>query len=437
MNSMTAFLRANAWLAVIFVAIAFALYQLVDPAPPREFTLATGQEGGRYHALGDYLHAELARQGVTVNLVPTAGSGDNMGLLTDPNSDVSIAFVQSGMERMFDFGETELASLGSLYYEPIWLFYRTDIAIDSVGSLKGLNVAVGDAGSGTRAVGQYLLAENGLRGDGRNFTAVEEGGERALELLRAGDVDAAFFTVSPDSDLIRTLIAQPDIDFLDIRRSESYTARYAFLSSVPVPEGLLDLERNIPATDRTTLASTATLVVNARFHPALTPLVLEALARPLRQGGVLEQPGAFPAATHVGFPLTKEAEHYHEYGAPFLMRYLPFWAASLVDRLVIFVIPLLVILVPLSKIAGPLYRWRIRSRIYTWYRYLLDTDRRVVEGAVDDPGEERRKLDKLADELAAVDVPLSYSDELYQLKQHVEYVKRRLQQYPTAGGPES
>ena len=434
MNSVTAFLRTNAWLVVVIVAAAFALYQLVDPAPPREFTLATGQEGGRYHALGEYLRDELTREGVTVKLVPTAGSGDNMRLLTDPESEVSIAFVQSGMERVFDAGDTELAGLGSLYYEAIWLFHRTDVAIDSVGGLKGRVVAVGEGGSGTRAVGQYLLAENGLHGNGRDFTPVEEGGERAVELLRSGEVDAAFFTVSPDSDLIRTLIALPDIDFLDIRRSESYTARYPFLSSVPIPEGLLDLERNIPANDRTTLASTATLVVNERFHPALTPLVLETLARRLRQGGVLEAPDAFPSASHVGFGLTKEAGHYHEYGPPFLMRYLPFWAASLVDRMVILVIPLLFILVPLSKVAGPLYRWRIRSRIYTWYRYLLDTDRRIVEGAVDDRAAEHRKLDKLADELAEVEVPLSYSDELYQLKQHVEYVKRRLGQRDDQSG---
>ena len=133
-----------------------------------------------------------------------------------------------------------------------------------------------------------------------------------------------------------------------------------------------------------------------------------------------------PTPTNVGFELTKEADHFYAYGPPLLMRYMPFWAASLIDRMIIFVIPLLVIIIPLSKIAGPLYRWRIRSRIFTWYRYLLDTDRRIVEGTIADPAEELRRLDGLADELAGVDVPLSHSDELYHLKQHLEYVKRRL-----------
>lgn len=430
MDSISAFLRANAWLALAIVVIALALYQFVDPAPPREITMATGDEEGRYFELGEYLKAQLQKEGVTLNVISTEGSKENMDLLIDTDSDVSIAFVQSGMEEVFDHGETVLGSLGSLYYEPIWIFYRSEIALDSATGLKGLRVAVGESGSGTRAVARYLLAENGLLDGDSGFRLVEEGGKRAVALLQDGEIDAAFFTVSPQSDIIRALIDLPGIDFLDIRRSAAYTARYPFLSSVSISEGLLDLERNIPDSDRTTLASTATLVVNEHFHPALTPLVLELLSRRLQQGGILERPGAFPSPSHVGFSLTKEADHYYEHGPPFLLRYLPFWAASLVDRLVIFIIPLLVIMVPLLKVAGPLYRWRIRSRIYKWYRYLLETDRRLAEGEIDDREEEKRQLDELADELASIDVPLSYSDELYQLKQHVEYVSRRLESQP-------
>jgi len=425
MDNVKLFLKANAWLLAAIVAITLVLYQFVDPAPPTEITVATGEEGGHYYELGEYLKHELAKEGVTLNVVRTAGSAENMERLVDPESDVSIAFVQSGMEQIFDAGEAVLSSLGSLYYEPMWLFYREDIVLDSIRGLQGYRVAAGKEGSGTLAVARYLLAENGLLGDD-GITLVEEGGDRAVELLQAGEIDAAFFTVAPQSEVIQTLIHAPGIDFLDVRRSAAYTARYSFLSSVAISEGLLDLQYNIPDTDRRTLASTATLVVNERFHPAYTPLVLELLSRRLNAGGVLEKPGEFPSATHVGFDLTKEAEHFYAYGPPLLMRYLPFWAASLVDRLIIFVIPLLVIVIPLSKVAAPLYRWRIRSRIFTWYRDLLETDRRIVEGRVEDRQEELRKLDRLADELAEIEVPLSYSDELYHLKQHVEYVKRRL-----------
>ena len=279
---------------------------------------------------------------------------------------------------------------------------------------------------GASAVVEYLMAENGLPDAGDGLVPVEAGGKNAVDLLRTGEIDAAFFTVSPLSKTIQSLIDMPEIDFLDIRRSEAYAARTPFLSSVSITEGLLDLEHNIPPENRTTLASTATLVVNDRFHPALTPLVLDILAQRLREGGILERPGEFPSTRNVGISLTKEAEHYLEQGPSFLMRYLPFWAASLVDRLVIFVVPLLVIVIPLIKLAGPLYRWRIRSRIYTWYRHLQETERKFVEGKIEHPKEEVHRLDMLTEELASLDVPLSYADELYELKEHIAYVRGRL-----------
>ena len=426
MSSINAFIKANAWLVVTVALVAVALYQFVEPAPPREITMATGDLDGYYHELGTYLQDSLRREGVELKLIPTAGSSDNMELLTDPDSDVSIAFVQSGMEWVFDTGETTLASLGSLYYEPIWLFYRREVALDTARDLTGLRVAVGARGSGTRAVVGFLMAENGLPGAGDELIALEVGGKSAVELLRAGDIDAAFFTVSPRSDTIQSLIDMPEIDFLDIRRSEAYTARYPFLSSVSITEGLLDMGRNIPPEDRTTIASTATLVVNDRFHPALTPLVLELLSRRLREGGMLERPGEFPSERNVGISLTKEAEHYLKKGPSFLLRYLPFWAASLVDRLVIFIVPLLAIGIPLIKLAGPVYRWRIRSRIYTWYRHLQETERKLAAGVIENPLKEVERLNSLTQELATVDVPLSYADELYELKEHIEYVRSRL-----------
>jgi TRAP transporter TAXI family solute receptor len=427
MGSIKTFVKTNLWLAVAVVLIAIGLFQFVEPAPPRQITMATGDEDGYYHALGKYLQDGLQREGVDLRLVSTAGSSENMKLLADPDGPVSIAFVQSGMETIFDTGEAALASLGSLYYEPIWLFYRRAVSLDIARDLRGLRVAVGTEGSGTQALAEYLMAENGLSGTSDGFILVEAGGEEAVELLRSGDIDAAFFTVSPRSDTIRSLIDMPEIDFLDVRRSKAYTVRYPFLSSVSITEGLLDLARNIPPEDRTTLASTATLVVNDRFHPSLTPLVLELLSRQLRRGGMLEQPGEFPSARNVGFDLTKEAEHYFRNGPPFLLRYLPFWAASLVDRLIIFVVPLLVIIIPLIKLAGPLYRWRIRSRIYTWYRHLQEMESRLTEGKIKNFAEEKHRLDTLTEELASVDVPLSYADALYELKQHVEYVRGRLE----------
>lgn len=425
--SMKSILKANLWIFAAVSLLVLVLFQFVDPAPPKEMTLASGSESGRYFELAQRLKYELRKEGVTLNILNTAGSEENLELLTSAESPVSIAFVQSGMEEIFDSGEAKLNGLGSLYYEPIWLIYRKSLELEFVSDLRNRRIAVGEQGSGTKAVAQFLLNENGLLFGAGKTELVEAGGEDAVALLEAGTIDAGFFMVPAESDLIRRLIGIEGFDFLDMRRHAAYRARYRSLSSVPITEGLLDLQENLPNEDRVVLAAVATLVVNDRFHPSLTPIVLEAMRRVVSNGGVLEERDEFPSAEYVGYPLTKEADHYFEYGPPFLLRFMPFWAASLVDRLIILVIPLLFVLIPLAKLAGPIYRWRIRSRIYRWYKFLRETDQKIVGGTIQkDLETERNRLEKLEDELASVEVPLSYSDELYHLRQHVEYVSRRL-----------
>lgn len=426
------FLKANLWMVAVVALLVVVLFQFVDPAPPREITLASGSETGRYFELAERLKDELRREGVTLNVLETAGSEENLQLLTKEDSPVSIAFVQSGMEEIFDAGEVRLKGLGSLYYEPIWLIYRKSLELDLVSDLRNRKIAVGEKGSGTRAVAQFLLNENGLLFGAGQTELVETGGEEAAALLESGELDAGFFMVDAESDMILRLIGIEGFDFLDMRRHAAYRARFRSLSSVPITEGLLDLKENLPPEDRVVLAAVATLVVNDSFHPSLTPIVLEAMRRIVSEGGVLEQRDEFPSGEYVGYSLTKEADHYFEYGPPFLLRFMPFWAASLVDRLVILVIPMLVILIPLGKLAGPVYRWRIRSRIYRWYKFLRETDQKIVGGTIQkDLERERERLDKLEDELASVEVPLSYTDELYHLRQHVEYVSRRLKAIET------
>ncbi len=433
MDSIKAFLKANLWLALVALVLVVVLVQFIDPAPPKEITIATGGERGRYYELARRIETELGKEGVKLNILQTAGSAENLEMLTSPDSPVSIAFVQSGMEEVFDEGDAELRSLGSLFYEPIWLFFRNDAPLELLSDLAGRRVSIGIQGSGTRAVASFLMRENGL-GEGAEIVELQD--EAAVAALRRGEIDAAFFMMSASSATIRSLASEPSIDFLDVRRFEAYKARYPFLSSVVVSEGLLDLQGNVPSESKTVLAAAATVVVNDRFHPSLTPLVLQALDSVLRPGGLLERRGEFPSAEYVGYPLTGEAQHYYKYGPPFLLRFMPFWAASLVDRLVMVIIPLMVLLIPLAKLAGPIYRWRVRYRIYRWYKFLRETDRKIVAGTIEENLEpEREKLAKLESELASVDVPLSYSEELYHLREHVEYVTRRLRALSPSAQP--
>lgn len=435
MIALKEFLKANGWMVIVVGVVLAVAYHFVDPAPPSSIDVATGVAGGRYQQVAEQLRARLAGEGLTLNLVPSAGSMANLDALTDAQGDVSMAFVQTGVDELYDGDTSELLGLGALYYEPLWIFYRRARPPELIPDLAGRRLAIGAPGSGTNAVARLLLESSGLvlTGRAQNVTPAPIGGEEAVAALRAGDVDAAFFVQSASSPLIQKLAFDPSYDFLPIRRADAYIRHFPFLSRVTIPAGLLDLGRDVPDSDRRMLSPVATLVVNQRFHPALTPLVLEAARDVLGSGALLERAGEFPNGKFSDFPLSSEAAHYYQSGPPFLMRYMPFWAASLVDRLIILLVPLLVILLPLARLAGPLYQWRTRSKIYRWYQYLQDTDKKIRDGSIEaETAAQIQRLRELEVELSKVEVPLSYMDQLYNLHVHVGLVLERLQELDAA-----
>jgi len=429
---MLRFLRANLWFIVVAAGLITASLLVLDPAPPRELTLATGQANGAYHAFGQKLAARLAAQGITLHLRTTQGSVENLGLLADGSGDVTLALVQTGVPAPEG---AELHALGSLFYEPVWVFTRADLALDTLRDLRGRRIAGGAEGSGTLPVALRVLEGNGLlapAGAAPGVDLLRIGGADAAEALRAGRVDAACFVGSPGGELIRGLLRDPALRFHGLRRERAYDAAFPNLATLTVGEGQLDLAANIPSGDRALLAATVTFVVNERFHPGLTPVLLESAGAVLRDGGALERPGEFPAARPTDHPLLAEAAHYHKHGPPFLMRYLPFWAATVAFRIFILMVPLLALLIPLLRLAPPIYAWRTRSRIYRWYAHLREVDQHLTTGV--DAGTIARDIERLhalQDEILKVKVPHSYADELYDLHLHIDWSIRRLERART------
>jgi uncharacterized protein len=419
------FIRTNGWIVLVTVAAVTAAFLLLDPAPPREFTLATGRPDGAYHKFGLQLAEELAAQGLTMHVRSTQGSVENLRLLGDRESGVSIALVQSGISGE----ETELRALASLFHEPLWVFTKAGFPLGTLQDLRGRRVAVGTEGSGTLPVALRVLELNGLLTSPGPQVQVERiGGEEAAGALREGRVDAALFVGSPQGELIRGLLADSSLTFHGLRRELAYRAAMPNLTTLTIGEGQLDLAANRPPEDRVVLSSVVMLVVNEAFHPGLTPAILEAATRLLENGGALEQPGEFPAPRPSDFPLLAEATHFHRNGPPILMRYLPFWAATIAFRVVIFVVPLLALLIPLIRMAPPIYAWRTRSRIYRWYSHLREVDQRLASGAINETVDrDIAALHNLQDEILGVKVPLSYADELYDLHLHIEWVIQRLE----------
>ncbi|MFG0380160.1 TAXI family TRAP transporter solute-binding subunit [Pseudomonas sp. zbq_18] len=417
---------ANLWLVPVIAGLVGALFYFVAPPPPMHARMATGALGGGYHSFAERLRDELAQQGFELELVQSRGSQDNLAKLD--SGEVQLALVQSGQElSLSDTQREKISGLGVMYREPLWLFLGEKVRFERLADLLKLRLAIGSEGSGTQAITAALLQANRIAPDSYPPQWQAIGGTPAAEALIDGRLDAAFFVGPAENPLIQRLAGEPKVHLVGLRRIDAYLARLPYLSRVEVGEGMLDLGHNVPDRDIATLGPVATLVAGEGFHPSLTPLILEAARTVLKNGSLLDPAGSYPTRPPLSLPILDEAEYYYAKGLPILQRYLPFRIASLADRYIILAIPLVILLFPLFKAIGPIYQWRIRARIYRWYKHLREIDQQLYSGKLEgDISAEIERLEKLEDELARVEVPLSYSNELYELHMHLRYMIERL-----------
>jgi len=426
---------------LLVLAACVVAYVVVDPAPPRHVVLATGQENSAYEEFGRKYAAQLARDGIKVQLQRSLGSEDNLQRLLDGKAD--IAFVQSGSTSEDQAERSELMSLGSLFTEPVWLFLREGdkrhkLEVRSLTQLKGLRINLGPEGTGVPKLFRQILAVNGVE-PGQLRISTLENTPATVELL-AGRIDGIVFSSAPEAPLIQMLLQTPGIRLFDFRQAEAYTRRLPFLTHVVLPRGIVDLGKDIPAQDFHLIAPTATLVAREGLHPALVDEFVKAATEIHGGAGWFQQQGQFPSPKYTEIPVSREAAKYYRDGPPFLQRYLSFWLANLFDRLWVVVVALAALVIPLSKIVPPLYVWRIRSRVYRWYGQL-----RAVEQALEnaDPAQCEevradllRRLDDIEARVNHISIPLAYADALYGLRSHINFVRQRVRgrlQNPTAG----
>ena len=406
---------------VLIVAAAFWIaYQFIRPAPPDKVVITTGEEVGSYHTFAERYRDILARNDITLELRPSNGSADNLKRLLDDASNVDAGFVQAGITRPED--APGLESLGSVYYEPIWVFYRAEKPIDRLAQLAGKRISIGREGGGTRALAMKLLQANEIADTPTTLLALPS--TEAAEALVAGSIDAMIIVAGPQTGVVRALLYSPSIRLYSFSRAPAYTKLFPFLAVVKLPQGAIDLVRDIPTRDTDLLATTATVVVRDDFHPALAALMVQAMTEVHRSPGPLQKVGEFPIARNDDLPMNDEALHYYKSGPPFLQRYLPFWAATLVDRAVVLLLPLLAVLIPLMRIAPPLYNWRVRSKINRWYGELKFLEQEIRDRYDSARYEEYTKqLEALEDKAYARRIPLGFTDQVYTLRQHIDIVR--------------
>ena len=412
---------------VLAAGVAFSIAVLfIKPAPPKRLILAYAPDEGGAGWYAKRYQDFLKRNGVTLELHPTKGSATSLDLISYP-SDVSIAFVQSGTPAA---GDGAVNSLGSLSYIPLWVFYRGE-PIDDVRALKSRRLAVGNPLSGTRALAKLLLAATGADGGGTVLLPLER--DEGTEQLKKGSIDALFVVAPAESPAVKKLAAVPGIRLLSFARADAYARRFAYLSRLVLPRGVFDLAADVPDRDVTLLSPTLNLLARDTLHPALAYLLMRAATEIHGGAGILDNAGEFPAAREAGFPLSSQARRYYQTGAPFLQRYLPFWAANLVDRLWVMLVPIIAILIPLGRVVPALYRWRVRSRIFRWYGRLKQIELQLDENPELPTREDiLTRLDEIERAVNKIPTPLAYQENLYAFREHVEVVRRRIAR-PVAG----
>ena len=410
-------------LLLIVVGAFWLTSHYMRPAPPDAFVMTTGAEGGAYHVFGERYRDILARDGVRVELRPSAGSIENLKRLTDPASDVEAAFIQGGI------GSPETASgllsLGAIYYEPLWIFYRGERDLELATELLGKRIAIGPEGSGTRALAFRLLKAVGADASTTDFAPL--GGNDAAAGLIQGTVDAVVMVASPDAPAVQHLIKADGIRIFSISNAEAFARRFPFLTVLTLPRGVFDLAAQKPDRDITLLAPTASIVVRKDFHPALAFLLLKAASEVHAGSGILQRHREFPAPRESEFRLADEADRYFKSGEPFLRRYLPYWLANLVERMVVFLLPLFAVLVPAMKILPGLLQWRAKSRVFRWYGEIKYLESELLS----DSRPERipeilARLDEIEQGVDRTPVPRNYSDYVYNLRTHIEVVRSRI-----------
>ncbi|QJB55868.1 TAXI family TRAP transporter solute-binding subunit [Pseudodesulfovibrio sp. zrk46] len=411
--------------AIITLAAALWIaWQYADPAPPTKVTIAAGSPTGAYFKYARQYAEYFAKQGIELEIIETNGSMDNLERMSAADSKVDAAFMQGGIATPEQ--HPDLRSLGSLYYEPLWVFYRKDLKVKKISDMKGLRIAIGPEGSGTNFVISRILSENGIEKD--NTKLMEVGAATAIPALRKDEIDVLFLIAGVKSKVIETLSDPSDnIELMSFDRAEAYSRSHHYLQRLILPHGALDLANDLPSKDISMLAPTANLVVRDDIHAAIKYLFLLAAADIHMKGDIFAMPGTFPNNKGLLFPLTDEAASFYKNGAPFLMRFLPYALAVNLERLKILLIPLLTLLYPLFKVTPPAYRWQIRRRIFKWYKHLKELDIEAYDiTTLEQAQNMRARLEELDRQVMETSVPLSYSDYIYSLRLHVHLIQDRL-----------
>ena len=407
--------------ALLAATCIWVSFRFLQPIPPRRIVLASGPEFSLYHLQAQRYKEVLAPEGVTVEVRMTAGAGENLRLLLDPKSGVDIAFTQGGLAQ---FPEADaLVMLASIYYEPLWIFVRRGERIDALAALAGKRITLAVPGSGTQALAIQLLAASGVTS--ANATFLRTSADGAAAALKLRHVDASLMVGGVRTPAILSALTDPALELVSLAQADAYPQRYSFLTRRTLHAGTIAFAPLTPPRDVALISTEAMLAARDGLYPAIVNLLLEHIRDLHDDQGYFEAPGEFPNIEQVDLRVSPDAVRHKRFGPNLLYRYLPFWVATVFERFVIIVVPLLVVMVPLLSFLPQILEWRVRSRIYRWYGELTLLENDVHSRTGGFPIERwLSDLERIQGAAERITTPVSFASEAYTLREHIDLVRR-------------
>jgi TRAP-type uncharacterized transport system substrate-binding protein len=422
-----AFLRAPAGIALLVVTavvLLWTLFATLRPLPGRDVTIAADPAGDVYARTAERYRQILARDGVRLHVINTNGAIDNVRLLKDPHSGIDAAFVLAG--TMSEEQAPGLESLGTLFYDEAWVFYRSSGPLLPPSQWGGWRISIGPEGSASRPLALKLLQLNGA--DATKLHLLDYTPERAAQALLAGELDVAILVTDWESPVVQTLSRAPQVRLLGFPRADAYVALYPFLNKLVLPRGVADLATDRPPEDTALIAAKVSLIVRDGLHPALQFLLLRAATDVQSRPGMFRRAGDFPAAEEIDLPLSTEARRFYRSGPSFLQRTLPFWLAVFVQRMLLLIVPLVGIIYPLWSLAPKLYFWTKRRRLYPMYRELKLLELAATGTSGSARAEILKQLEDLDRRARDLTMPGPLNESAYTLRAYIQALRNRVLQ---------
>jgi len=417
--------------AVGIVGIVSLILIYLFPAPPSKVTMATAFKGSSFEYYGRQYREIFARSNVDLELLPTSGAAENMKLLQDPRSGVDFSLMVSGVSD--GKHAPGLLSLGTVYNNPYWIFYSSNEPFDRLSQLMGKRIAVGPEGSGTRSSAVQILGKGGVNSETATFLPFA--GTAAVEAINDGKVDAIWILGAPDATAVKSLLQNPKVRIMSFPTAEAFTRIFPDLARMVLPQGVIDIYRNIPPNDVQLIGSTTRVLVRGDLHPEIVQLLLQTMVEVHGGSNIFQRVGEFPNGTDVEYPVAPAAIDFYKNGPSFMQRHLPLWLSVHAQRAIAVLVTAIALGLPMFRFLPTAYNWLTRRRLFHWYAQLKALEASFNDSLTDKHlAEKQAEIERIEEAVSHISFPLTFSDQLYQLRSHIDIVRRKITSHVNAPG---